>query len=96
MIIKTDSTQCGTINSVKMFHGPDGNSEVSIIEFETKEEGLGALTRDQKLLDGNTIEVQLGTESTIFVTNFPPTADEGYIRDLFGKVRHASFLSTVC
>ncbi|CAL5866333.1 uncharacterized protein PFLUO_LOCUS541 [Penicillium psychrofluorescens] len=76
---------CGTINSVKMFHGQDGNSEIAIIEFETKEEALGAQIRDQKLLKENTIEVQIGTGSTLFVTNFPATADEEYIRNLFGK-----------
>lgn len=69
-----------------MFHGQDGNSEIAIIEFETKEEALGAQIRDQKLLKENTIEVQIGTGSTLFVTNFPATADEEYIRNLFGKV----------
>ncbi|KAE8413364.1 hypothetical protein BDV36DRAFT_37530 [Aspergillus pseudocaelatus] len=73
---------CGTINSVKMFPG-DGNSEVAVIEFNTKDEALVAQTRDQKSLDDSTIEVQIGTCSTLFVTNFPPEADENYIRDLF-------------
>lgn len=57
-----------------------------MIEFETKEEALGALTRDQKDFNGNTIEVQLDAGSTLWVTNFPPTADEAYIRGLFSKV----------
>ncbi|KAL4895483.1 hypothetical protein BDV59DRAFT_200126 [Aspergillus ambiguus] len=74
---------CGTINSVKMLPGEDGNSEVAIIEFNTSDEALVAQTRDQKLMDENTIEVQLGSNSTLFVTNFPPAADEKYIRDLF-------------
>ncbi|KAE8390158.1 hypothetical protein BDV23DRAFT_87577 [Aspergillus alliaceus] len=74
---------CGTINSVKMFPGDDGNSEVAVIEFESKDEALVAQTRDQKLIDENTIEVQIGLPSTLFVTNFPPEANEKYIRDLF-------------
>ncbi|KAK6814728.1 hypothetical protein RU639_009690 [Aspergillus parasiticus] len=73
---------CGTINSVKMFPG-DENSEVAVIEFNSKDEALVAQTRDQKSLDGFTIEVQIGTCSTLFVTNFPPEADENYIRGLF-------------
>ncbi|OGM40606.1 pre-mRNA splicing factor (Prp24) [Aspergillus bombycis] len=73
---------CGTINSVKMFPG-DGNSEVAVIEFNSRDEALVAQTRDQKSLDDTTIEVQIGTCSTLFVTNFPPEADENYIRDLF-------------
>lgn len=96
MTVKADLKQCGTINSVKMFHGPDRNSEVAIIEFETKEEALGALTRDQKLFNDNTIEVQLGTDTTVFVTNFSATTDERSIRDLFGKVRLTSCFLVAC
>ncbi|KAF7588731.1 Splicing factor [Aspergillus hancockii] len=73
---------CGTINSVKLFSGDD-NSKVAVIEFNSKDEALVAQTRDQKLIDENTIEVQIGSCSTLFVTNFPPEADEKYIRDLF-------------
>ena len=39
-----------------------------------------------KLFEGKEIEVQVGTGSTLYITNFPPIADESYIRDLFGKV----------
>ncbi|KAF7183629.1 hypothetical protein CNMCM7691_003908 [Aspergillus felis] len=76
---------CGTINGLKMLPGDDGNSETAIIEFETREEALVAQTRDQKLLDDNAIEVHLGSGSTLFVTNFPSTADESYIRNLFDE-----------
>ncbi|KAJ5574061.1 uncharacterized protein N7459_008488 [Penicillium hispanicum] len=78
----------GTINSVKMLSGQDGHTEVAIIEFETKEDALGALSRDQKLFNDNIIEVQLESGSTLWVTNFPPTADEDYMRGLFGKYGH--------
>ncbi|GFF59201.1 hypothetical protein IFM61392_00629 [Aspergillus lentulus] len=74
---------CGTIKGLKMLPGDDGNSETAIIEFETREEALVAQTRDQKLLDDNAIEVHLGSGSTLFVTNFPSTADESYIQNLF-------------
>ena len=39
-----------------------------------------------KSFDGKEIEVQVGTGTTLYVTNFPPTADESHIRKLFGKV----------
>lgn len=39
-----------------------------------------------KTFDGQSIEVQVGSGSTLFVTNFPPTADDAYIRDMFQKV----------
>lgn len=73
-----------------MLAGQDGHTEVAIIEFETKEDALGALSRDQKLFNDNVIEVQLESGSTLWVTNFPPTADEEYIRGLFGKVSELS------
>lgn len=39
-----------------------------------------------KTLDGNSIEVQVGSGSTLYVCNFPPTADEAWMRDKFQKV----------
>lgn len=60
-----------------------GDSATATIEFDSKEDVLSAQTRDMKTFEGRTIEVQVGTGSTLFVTNFPPTADETYIRDLF-------------
>lgn len=69
-----------------MLHGDDGNSEVAVIEFDTKDEAAAAQTRDQKLLDNNAIEVQVGSGSTLFVTNFPAETDEMCIRDMFRRV----------
>ena len=64
----------------------DGQSATAILEFETKEDVLTAQTKDMKVFEGNTIEVQVGTGTTLYVTNFPPTADESYMRHLFSKV----------
>lgn len=83
--------QIGAINNVKVSPGEDGGTKLALIEFETKEEALGALTRDQKTFHGNTIEVQLDAGSTLWVTNFPPTADEAYIGGLFNKVSFFHF-----
>ncbi|ODH14579.1 hypothetical protein ACO22_06551 [Paracoccidioides brasiliensis] len=55
----------------------------AIIEFNTHEDALAAQTRNHKQLDDYSISVNLLTESTLFVTNFPPAADEAYVRDLF-------------
>lgn len=76
-----------------MFAGEDETADIAMIEFETKDDALAALIRDQKSFDGNTIEVQLDAGSTLWVTNFPPTADEAYMRDLFSKV---SYLRRLC
>ncbi|EEP81269.1 conserved hypothetical protein [Uncinocarpus reesii 1704] len=74
---------CGKINSLKLIPA-DGNSASAIVEFDTKEDAEAAQTRDQKVLEGRTISVQLETKATLFVTNFPPEADEAYIRRIFG------------
>ncbi|KAL4925719.1 U6 snRNP complex subunit PRP24 [Aspergillus undulatus] len=74
---------CGAINGVRMLPGEDGSSEVAMIEFNSQDDAVAAQTRDQKIIDGNTIQIHFGSETTLFITNFPPTADEAYIRDLF-------------
>lgn len=38
------------------------------------------------MFDSKQIEVLVGVGSTLFVTNFPPTADEEFIRNIFAKV----------
>lgn len=59
----------------------------ALVEFESKDDAEAALTRDQKTLEGSTISIRTENQTTVFVTNFPPTADEAYIRDLFSSVR---------
>lgn len=80
-----------------MVDGEDENSETAMIEFDSRDDASVAQTRDQKIIDGNTIEVHIGTGSTLFVTNFPAEADEVCIRDMFQKVgRHVRFLAMLC
>ena len=56
------------------------------IEFESKEDVLTAQTKDMKAFDGNTIEIQVGGGTTIYVCNFPRTADEQWMRTKFQQV----------
>jgi RNA recognition motif-containing protein len=72
---------CGTINNILLV--PEGNTTTATIEFETIEDVLAAQTRDSKSFEGHAIQVQGGSGCTVWVTNFPPIADERYIRDLF-------------
>lgn len=45
-----------------------------------------ALTKDKKRLRGEEIAVHLAWKSTLYVTNFPESADDAVVRDLFGQV----------
>lgn len=71
---------------MKLLHETDNESATVNIEFDSKEDVLTAQTKDMKVLDDRPIEVRVGTGSTLFVTNFPPIADENWIRGKLGKV----------
>ncbi|EGE80349.1 hypothetical protein RJZ56_003207 [Blastomyces dermatitidis] len=73
---------CGKINSLKLL-SRQGTQPSATVEFDTREDALAAQTRDQRTFEDQTISVHIGTNTTLFVTNFPPTADEAYVRDLF-------------
>ncbi|KAL8695199.1 MAG: hypothetical protein Q9218_000237 [Villophora microphyllina] len=74
---------CGTINGLVLSSEESTNTATAIIEFGSKEDRLTAQTKDMKDFDGQQIEVQVGSGSTVFVSNFPPMADEQWIRDKF-------------
>ena len=74
---------CGTINSLKIVPEAEKKTATATIEFESLMDVLSAQTKDMKSIDGREIEVQVGAGSTLYVTNFPPVADEDYIRSLF-------------
>lgn len=71
-----------------MLRRDEKKSEVAVIEFGTKEDALAALTRDQKRFNNtdNIIDVKVGSQTTLWITNYPATADEDYLRNLFKKV----------
>ena len=92
-LVQSNFLQCGTINSLKLLPENDSQSVTATIEFDSKEDVLTAQTKDMKIFDGNAIEVQVGTESILFVTNFPPATGEGDIREMFAKVVPLSHLS---
>lgn len=48
---------------------------------------LAAQTKDKKTLpNGSTIAVHQAWQSTLYVTNFPESADDAWVRELFGQV----------
>ncbi|KAI1819359.1 putative pre-mRNA splicing factor [Xylaria intraflava] len=73
----------GHINNLIMRKEADDKSASALIEFRSPEEANSALLRDQKYFHQSQLSVQPGTHLTVFVSNYPPTADDGYIRRLF-------------
>jgi len=65
----------------------DSDTQVAFVEFQTQEDALTAQSRTLKKLKGQAIEVDFGVGTTLWVTNYPPSADEQYIRNLFEGVR---------
>ncbi|KAI1320774.1 putative pre-mRNA splicing factor [Xylariaceae sp. FL0255] len=75
----------GHMNNIELHQEEDKQSSTALIEFSSHEEAVSALLRDQKYLGESQITVKPGTNLTIYVSNYPPTADEAYIRNLFKK-----------
>ncbi|KUJ15807.1 uncharacterized protein LY89DRAFT_587100 [Mollisia scopiformis] len=73
----------GHINSIAVKSETDKLSSSALIEFRTPEEAQSALLRDNKYFVDKQIRVIPGTGLTLFVTNFPPTADDAYLHKLF-------------
>lgn len=87
---------CGKIHSLKILSEQERSMATATIEFESLQDVLSAQTKDMKSIDGHQIEVQIGAGLTLYVTNFPPVADEDYIRNLFkgfGKIADIRFPS---
>ena len=85
---------CGTINAVRVIPDEDADgaegaplTATATVEFEKRADVLAAQTRDLKELDGNVVEVVIAAGTTLYVANFPASADARYVRELFEKVR---------
>ncbi|KAF4504037.1 hypothetical protein G6O67_008656 [Ophiocordyceps sinensis] len=74
----------GHINNMTAFvREKDGRSTTALIEFRTPEEAQSALLRDGKYFGQAQIGVQSGYDLTVYVANYPPAADDEYLRGIF-------------
>ncbi|KAI0872189.1 putative pre-mRNA splicing factor [Hypoxylon argillaceum] len=73
----------GHINNLILCKEADNKSSSALIEFRSSEDADSAVLRDQKYFHQSQLSVKLGIRLTLFVSNYPPTADEAYIRRLF-------------
>ncbi|KAF5382630.1 hypothetical protein D9615_003010 [Tricholomella constricta] len=74
---------CGKVREVKITQLP--NTLVATVEFFERDSIPAALTKDKKKLHDQEVAVHLAWKSTLYVTNFPESADDAVIRELFGK-----------
>lgn len=74
----------GHINNVTaLVQESDQSTSTALIEFKTTEEAQSALLRDGKYFGQSQLRVTSGHDLTLYLANFPPAADENFIRDLF-------------
>jgi RNA recognition motif-containing protein len=73
----------GHINSLTLRTEVDNLSSTCLIEFRSNDDVQSAFLRDGKYFGEKQIRVESGTGLTLYVTNYPPTADENYMHKLF-------------
>lgn len=83
--IRSMFKDCGEIREIVVTDDKDGEL-FATVEFMDRESVPAALTKDKKKIKDVQIQVQMAWKSTLFVTNFPETADDAWIRERFGKV----------
>ncbi|KAI0473027.1 hypothetical protein GGR56DRAFT_652844 [Xylariaceae sp. FL0804] len=81
--VKKYFKEYGHINNIIHQQEADHGSSSALIEFRSTEDALSALLRDNKYFGQSQISVKPGTGLTLFVTNYPPTADDEYLRNLY-------------
>ncbi|KAJ7164661.1 hypothetical protein C8R43DRAFT_236103 [Mycena crocata] len=74
---------CGKVREVKITEL--SGAIVATVEFIERDSVPAALTKDKKRLRDQEVAVHLAWKSTLYVTNFPESADDDSMRELFGK-----------
>nr|POF01003.1 putative rna-binding protein [Quercus suber] len=93
--IKKFFRDVGDPKSINITHSTSGNATATV-EFESAEDVLTAKSRDGKQLGGSEIRITSGSQTTLYVTNYPATYDEATIRGLFdsyGEISSVRFPS---
>ncbi|AMD22410.1 HGR071Cp [Eremothecium sinecaudum] len=78
--------QCGEIKQVDMIFTKEKDAKVARIEFVSFDGALSALTKSLKVIGSNKIIVEHLRNSTIWITNFPPTFQVPELRNLFASL----------
>ncbi|CAK7268534.1 Splicing factor [Sporothrix epigloea] len=73
----------GHVNNMQLKREDSGKSVVALVEFRSVEDVQSALIRDGKYFGDHCISVRAATGITLYVTNFPPSADDAFLHELF-------------
>ncbi|KAJ6512063.1 hypothetical protein C8R47DRAFT_1033985 [Mycena vitilis] len=74
---------CGKVREVKITEL--SGAIVATVEFFERDSVPPALTKDKKKIRDQEVAVHLAWKSTLYVTNFPESADDASMRELFGR-----------
>ena len=69
--------------SINILEESSRKTATAVVEFEDHEDVLAAKTRNGRELNGQEVHIQGGSQSTLYVTNYPPEYDEASMRKLF-------------
>ncbi|ERS97353.1 pre-mRNA splicing factor (Prp24) [Sporothrix schenckii 1099-18] len=75
----------GHINNMQLKKEDHGKSMVALVEFRSAEDVQSAMIRDGKYFGDRNISVKPATGITLYITNFPPSADDAFIHQLFDQ-----------
>lgn len=70
-------------NITALVRNDKSQSSTALIEFSTPDEAISAQLRDGKYMGQSQLSVASGHDLTVYVANYPPAADDAYIRNLF-------------
>ncbi|KAF1948982.1 hypothetical protein CC80DRAFT_282681 [Byssothecium circinans] len=74
-------SDAGNVRNVTLKQEKD--SVTAFVEYETVEEAEYAMTKQAKGFEGKEITIKRSESTTLYVANYPPHADEAYLRELF-------------
>lgn len=73
----------GHVNSMTLRTETDKSSTTALIEFRSTDDVKSAQLRDGKYFGDRQIHVEPAAGLTLYVTNYPPTADDVYLKNIF-------------
>ncbi|CUM45481.1 uncharacterized protein AC631_05261 [Debaryomyces fabryi] len=76
---------CGIPKEIKLFQEESKTPE-AIIEWSDSKEVFASLTKNMKLIDGHEVSVVRMLESTLWVSNFPPSFSHERVKKMFDQI----------